>query len=101
MARALAEYSFVQDCLSFWLAYDYKPPTAQGNLLSAALTLYQGAVIGGFLRPGRLPDSMLAVAGTASLFSGSSPERRYKKRPRRRRARLWKHLRKSCGSALP
>jgi hypothetical protein len=30
MAHALAEYSFVQDRLSFWLAYDYKPPTAQG-----------------------------------------------------------------------
>ena len=56
MAHALAEYSFLQDRLSFWLAYDYKPPTAQGNLLSAALTLYQGAVIGGFVRPGHLPQ---------------------------------------------
>jgi len=79
MAHALAEYSFVQDRLSFWLAYDYKPPTAQGNLLSAALTLYQGAVLGGFVRPGRLPESMLAVAATASLFSGGPPERPYKK----------------------
>jgi hypothetical protein len=52
---------------------------AQGNLLSAALTLYQGAVIGGFARPGHLPESMLVVAGTASLFSGNSPERPYKK----------------------
>ncbi len=75
MAHALAEYSFLQDRLSFWLAYDYKPPTAQGNLLSAALTLYQGAVIGGFVRPGHLPESMLAVAGTASLF-GEGPPRR-------------------------
>lgn len=75
MAHALAEYSFVQDRLSFWLAYDYKPPTAQGNLLSAALTLYQGAVIGGFVRPGQLPESMLAVAGTASLFSEGPPHR--------------------------
>src|SRR5262249_36016871 len=75
MAHALAEYSFVQDRLSFWLAYDYKPPTAQGNLLSAALTLYQGAVLGGLVRPGRLPESMLAVAGTASLFGGGPPRR--------------------------
>jgi hypothetical protein len=75
MAHALAEYSFLQDRLSFWLAYDYKPPTAQGNLLSAALTLYQGAVIGGFVRPGHLPESMLAVAGTASLFSEGPPRR--------------------------
>jgi hypothetical protein len=36
MAHALAEYSFLQNRLSFWLNYDYKPPTAQGNLLSAA-----------------------------------------------------------------
>jgi hypothetical protein len=79
MAHALAEYSFLQNRLSFWLSYDYKPPTAQGNLLSAALTLYQGAVIGGFARPGHLPESMLVVAGTASLFSGNSPERPYKK----------------------
>ena len=75
MAHALAEYSFLQHCLSFWLAYDYKPPTAQGNLLSAALTLYQGAVIGGFVRPGHLPESMLVVAGTASLFSEGPPRR--------------------------
>lgn len=75
MAHALAEYSFLQNRLSFWLSYDYKPPTAQGNLLSAALTLYQGAVIGGFARPGHLPESMLAVAGTASLFSEGPPRR--------------------------
>jgi hypothetical protein len=75
MAHALAEYSFLQNRLSFWLNYDYKPPTAQGNLLSAALTLYQGAVSGGFVRPGHLPESMLAVAGTASLFSEGPPRR--------------------------
>jgi hypothetical protein len=75
MANALAEYSFLQNRLSFWLNYDYKPPTAQGNLLSAALTLYQGAVIGGFVRPGHLPEAMLAVAGTASLFSEGPPRR--------------------------
>ena len=38
------------------------PQRRKGNLLSAALTLYQGAVIGEFVRPGHLPKSMLAVA---------------------------------------
>ena len=79
LVNAVAEYSFLQDRLSFWLAYDYKPPTAQGNLLSAALTLYQGAVNGGIVRPGHLPESMLAVAGTASLFGEGPPRRRYEK----------------------
>lgn len=74
-AHALSEYSFLQGRLSSWLAYDYKPPTAQGNLLSAALTLYQGAVIGGFVRPGQLPESMVDVSGTASLFSEAPPRR--------------------------
>ena len=82
MMHALAEYSFLQDRLSFWLNYDDKPPTVQGNLLSAALTLYQGAVIGGFARPGHLPKSMLAVAGTASLFSGGPPRRAGQTPPR-------------------
>src|SRR5579862_1461123 len=36
--RALDEYSFLQDRLSLWLGYEYKPPAAQGNLLSAAFT---------------------------------------------------------------
>jgi hypothetical protein len=75
MAYALAEYSFLQDRLSAWLAYDYKPPQAQGNLLSAALTLYQGAFNGGIVGARHLPESMLAVAGTASLFGGGAPSR--------------------------
>jgi hypothetical protein len=75
LVQTLAEYSFLQDRLSFWLNYDYKPPSTQGNLLSAALTLYQGAVNGGIVRVGHLPESMLAVAGTASLFSGGPPRR--------------------------
>ena len=66
---------FFRTASAFWLAYDYKPPTAQGNLLSAALTLYQGAVISRYVRPGHLPESMLAVAGTASLFSEGPPRR--------------------------
>jgi hypothetical protein len=75
MAYALAEYSFLQDRLSARLAYDYKPPQAQGNLLSAALTLYQGAFNGGIVGARHLPESMLAVAGTASLFGGGAPSR--------------------------
>jgi hypothetical protein len=67
--RALVEYSFLQDRLSFWLAYEYKPPVAQANLLSAALTLYQGAVNGGIANVGNLPQSMLATAGTAALLT--------------------------------
>jgi hypothetical protein len=63
--RALAEYSFLQDRLSFWLGYNYKPPIAQGNLISAALTLYQGAVNGGIVGVRDLPQSMLDVAGAA------------------------------------
>jgi hypothetical protein len=80
MAYALAEYSFLQDRLSAWLAHDYKSPQAQANLLSAALTLYQGAVNGGLVRPGHFPESMLVVAGTALLFSGGGPARPYKPR---------------------
>jgi hypothetical protein len=75
MAHALAEYSFLQDRLSLWLDYDYKPPTAQGNLLSAALTLYQGAINGGIVRVGHFPESMVDVLGTASLFSEGPPRR--------------------------
>lgn len=73
--RVLAEYSFLQDRLSFWLAYEYKPVRAQGHLLSAALTLYQGAVNGGIVGPRQWPESMVDVAGTASLFSGGPPRR--------------------------
>jgi hypothetical protein len=75
MGHALAEYSFLQDRLSFWLAYDYKPPTAQGNLLSAALTLYQGAVNGGIVRVGHLPQSMVDVVGVAAAFTDGPPRR--------------------------
>lgn len=66
--RALAKYSFLQDRLSFWLGYDYKPPRAQENLISAAVTLYQGAINGGIVRVGELPRSMMDVAGAAWGF---------------------------------
>lgn len=36
---ALAEYVFVQDRLSFWLSYGYKPAKAQPALLAASMTL--------------------------------------------------------------
>lgn len=70
---ALAEYSFIQDRLSFWLSYGYKPVQAQTNLLSAALTLYQGAINGGIVRVGQLPRSMMDVAGTAVVFTDGPP----------------------------
>jgi len=73
---ALAEYAFLQDRLSLWLGYDYKPPMAQMNLLSAAQTLFQGAVNGGIVGPGNLPRSMLYVAGTAAVFTGGAPRTR-------------------------
>ncbi len=63
--HALAEYSFLQDRLSFWLGYDYTPLEAQLNLHSAALTLYQGAVNGGLVGPSDMPPSMVDVAGAA------------------------------------
>jgi hypothetical protein len=69
--RALAEYAFLQDRLSFWLAYEYTPPTAHGNLLSAAQSLFQGAILSGIVQPGHLPKSMLDVA--ANVWALDSP----------------------------
>jgi hypothetical protein len=71
--RALAEYSFLQSRLSFWLAYEYKPPTAQGNLLSAARILFQGADNAGIVGPGHLPKSMLDVAGDVWAYDNLQP----------------------------
>jgi hypothetical protein len=73
--RVLAEYSFLQDRLSFWLSYEYKPAIAHANLLSAALALYQGAMIGGIVRVGDFPRSMLDVAGAAWAFDNVPPRR--------------------------
>jgi hypothetical protein len=69
--RALAEYSFLEDRLSFWLAYEYTPPTARGNLLSAAQLLFQGAILSGIGEPGHLPKSMLDVA--ADVWAYDNP----------------------------
>ena len=90
--RALAEYAFVEGRLSFWLAYEYTPPTARGNLLSAAQFLFQGAMLSGIGEPGHLPKSMLDVA--ADVWANDNPPlrprfrpiRRSKSRPRRRLA---------------
>jgi hypothetical protein len=76
LAHALAEYSFLQDRLSFWLAYENKPATAHANLISAALTLFQGAVNGGIVRSRDLPKSMVDVAGQAWAFDNVPPRRR-------------------------
>jgi hypothetical protein len=72
-AQAVAEYAFIQDRLNFWQAYDYTPAVAQLNLHSAALTLYQGAVNGGLVGPGDLPESMLDVAGGVAIGTDSAP----------------------------
>jgi hypothetical protein len=69
--RTLAEYTFLEDRLSFWLAYEYTPPTAQGNLLSAAQALFQGAMLSGIAQPGHLPKSMLDVA--ADVWANDNP----------------------------
>lgn len=73
--HALAEYAFLQNRLSFWLSYDYKPAIAQANLLSAALVLYQGAIIGGIVRAGDFPRSMLDVGVAAMAFDNPPPRR--------------------------
>jgi len=80
--HALAEYSFLQDRLSFWLAYDYKPMMAEMNLISAALTLYQGAVNGGIVGPDHLPQSMLDVAGGAWAFDNVPPRAGFSTKPK-------------------
>lgn len=79
--RALAEYAFLQDRLSFWLDYDYKPATAHANLLSAALTLYQGAINGGIARAGELPRSMVDVGGAVWAFDNLPPRIRPSTKP--------------------
>jgi hypothetical protein len=79
--HALAEYSFLQDRLSRWLAYDYKSAAAEANLLSAALTLYQGAVDGGIVGPDHMPESMVDVGGAVWAFDNFPPGIRRPTRP--------------------
>lgn len=73
--RALAEYAFLQNRLSFWLSYEYKPAIAHANLLSAALSLYQGAINGGIATARHLPESMVDVGGAAWAFDNIPPRR--------------------------
>jgi hypothetical protein len=74
---AFTEYAFLQDRLSFWMSYDYKPPEAQANLISAALSLYQGAVNGRIVSVGGphtdIPQSMVVVAMGAMALDDSQP----------------------------
>jgi hypothetical protein len=69
--QTLSEYAFLEDRISFWLAYEYTPPTAQGNLLCAAQALFQGAMLSGIAQPGHLPKSMLNVA--ADVWANDNP----------------------------
>jgi hypothetical protein len=63
LSSARAEYDFLQDRLSFWFGYSDKPFESQAKLISAAQTLYEGAINGGIIsvRDG-FPSSMLDVA---------------------------------------
>ena len=75
---ARTEYDFLQNRLTSWLAYGNKPADAQSNLISAAQTLYEGAVIGGIVPVGGphggIPASMIAVAAGAMAISNSPSE---------------------------
>jgi len=53
--RALAEHSFLQDCLSFWLNTEDKSSREQADLFSAAIKLCQGATNSGVVPVGHLP----------------------------------------------
>lgn len=73
---ALAEYLFLESRIDFWLQYnhiDEISPRAHGNVLSAALTLYQGAIAAQLVSPIHWPNSMNAVATMAMGMGGSDP----------------------------
>ena len=78
--QAFAEYSFLYSRLSFRLVQGYESMTVQGNLQSAALTLYQGAVNAGLVRPGPFPDPMLVAPATSPVI-GDGPAPRLKGAP--------------------
>jgi hypothetical protein len=72
---ARAEYDFLQSRLSFWLGYDNKPYQAQGNLLSAALTLYDGAYNAGIIAVhDGFPPSMLDVGLGVTGLDNHQPD---------------------------
>jgi hypothetical protein len=68
--RALAEYNFVQVRLLFWQSYEYKSPDAQSWMISAAESLYQGAVNGGIANANHIPPTMLDVGVAAFGLEG-------------------------------
>jgi hypothetical protein len=67
---ALRQYDFFQSRMSFWLTYDGEmPPEAIANIHSAAMSLFQGAVLAGIVSPPshyiELPHSYLSAAFAA------------------------------------
>jgi hypothetical protein len=73
--QAVAEYDFLQSRLSTWINYEYKSARESNYLLSAATWLFQGGSNSGLVPIGRLPASMLSVAGTVALFDTPPPGR--------------------------
>ena len=73
------EYSSLHACRSTLEdpTQGYESMTVQGNLQSAALTLYQGAVNAGLVRPGPFPDPMLVAPATSPVIGDGPPGRRY------------------------
>lgn len=73
---ALREYLFLQVRLSSWLGDGTVEINAHANLISAALNLYQGAVLGGVVTVGGhygdLPHSYMVAAAVAPPAGDSS-----------------------------
>jgi hypothetical protein len=70
---ARAEYDFLQSRLTWWLGYDNKPYEAGNNLLSASLTLFEGAQLSGIASVKEIPWSMVPVAAGAMALDASQP----------------------------
>jgi hypothetical protein len=68
---ARAEYDFLQSRLTWWLGYDNKPYEAGNNLLSASLTLFEGAQLSGIASVKEIPWSMVPVAAGAMALDAS------------------------------
>jgi hypothetical protein len=79
---ALAEYRFLHDRLSSRLGQDYESEMVQGNLQSAGLILYQGAVNAGLVTPGRVPDRTIVAVLSSPLAAGDGPPGRPYRTPR-------------------
>jgi hypothetical protein len=74
---ARAEYAFLQGGLEFWLGYKSMPANTHGHLLSAAVTLYSGAINSGVIgtsgADSGLPRSFMAAGLASEAFGGASP----------------------------